>query len=237
MDHVTTKARIGAVIDLRAYAAGAVPSGDWVRGRAEPAFADDAASVAALAPRGEGHVEALTADEFVVVLEGRLEIDSSAGQLVLDADASGVVPAGTSFRWRAADGTLLVIASVPAATAGEPKEPVRIDTTAALTPSNPPVAELLLGPTPSCRNHSDYRSATGEFVCGTWDSTPYHRRQMAFRHIELMHLLEGSVRFSDVQGHIRFEAGDVLLAVRGDGCAWYSDVHVKKVYATHRPLA
>ena len=48
-------------------------------------------------------------------------------------------------------------------------------------------------PPPSCRNFTDYRSADGEFVCGTWDSTPYHRRAMFYRHYELMYLLEGSV--------------------------------------------
>jgi len=32
-----------------------------------------------------------------------------------------------------------------------------IDEAASLQPSNPPLADLLVGPTPSCRNHSDYR--------------------------------------------------------------------------------
>jgi uncharacterized cupin superfamily protein len=228
--------RVGAVVDLRGYAAGTSPSSDWVHGRASPAFSDVAASVAALAPVGEGHVETLAADEFALVIAGRLEIDAPAGRLVLETSRSGVTPAGTSFHWRAAEGTLVIIATVPAAMAGEPDGPVPIDESAALTPSSPPLAELLIGPVPECRNHSDYRSATGEFVCGTWDSTPYHRRQTPYAHIELMHLLEGRVSFYDEKGRVTFNAGDVLLFVRGEGCAWQSEVQVKKVYATNRPV-
>jgi|SRR5579872_3091093 len=229
--------RVSAVVDLRAYAGGTAQSGDWAHGRASPAFIDAAASVAALAPVGEGHVEALAADEFIIVLAGRLEVEASAGRLVLEASKSGVIPAGTRFDWRAADGTLAIIASVPAAAPGDADGPVAINESAKLTPSNPPLAELLIGPAPLCRNHSDYRSANGAFVCGTWDSTPYHRRQTPYRHIELMHLLEGSVSFYDDNGRVTFKTGDVLLFVRGEGCAWHSEAHVKKIYATHRPAA
>lgn len=230
------KRELGSVVDLRAYAAGTAPSRDWVLGRASAAFADAAASVAALAPAGEGHVESSAADEFVLVLAGRIEIDVPDGRLVLVAGKSGVIPAGTAFDWSAADRTLVIIASVPAATTGDSDRPVLIDESALMTASNAPIPEFLIGPTPSCRNHSDYRSATGEFVCGTWDSTPYHRRQMPYAHIELMHLLEGSVSFYDDNGRVTFNMGDVLLFVRGQGCAWQSEVRVKKVYATHRPI-
>jgi uncharacterized cupin superfamily protein len=146
-----------------------------------------------------------------------------------------VLPAGLSFDWRAADGTLAIIVSVPATEHGDAKGPVPIDERAALLPSNnPPLPELLIGATPTCRNHSDYRSANGEFVCGTWDATPFHRRHIPFRQIELMHLLDGSVSFYDDKGRVTYEAGDVVLYVRGEGCAWHSEVYVKKVYATHR---
>lgn len=237
MTSVLQKARVGAVVDLRAYAASTPASNDWIKGRAEPAFADAAASVAAVAPLGSGEVRSLAADEFVIVLSGRIEIAASAGRIVLNEGQSGVVPAGTTFEWTAPEGTLAIIASAPASAPGDAREPLRIDEDATLSPSNPPLPELLIGPTPSCRSHSDYRSASGEFGCGIWDSTPYHRLQMPYRHIELMHLLEGSVSFYDDGGRVTFAAGDVILFVRGEGCAWQSEVHVKKVYATHRPTA
>ena len=74
MSGISEMQKVKAVIDIRAYAAGTAPSSDWFAGRAAPAFADDAAQVAALAPRGEGKVEALATDECVLLLAGRLEI-------------------------------------------------------------------------------------------------------------------------------------------------------------------
>lgn len=230
-------ARVGAVIDLRAYAQGTPPARDWLNGRATPAFADTAAQVAALAPRGQGRVQALGADEFAIVLAGRLDLDLGGTSIGVDAGGSCVLPLGSSFGWRAREDTLLVIVSALAEATGTCDAPVLIDETAPLSPSNPPLAELLLGMTPSCRNHSDYWSATREFVCGTWDSTPYHRRQIPYRQIELMHLLDGSVTFTDAHASVTHRAGDVILFVRGDGCAWLSEEHVKKVYATQRPVA
>jgi uncharacterized cupin superfamily protein len=168
------------------------------------------------------------------VLTGELKLETAGAGAVIKAGQSIVLPCGLGFGWSAAAGTVAVIVACPAAS-GTATEVVRIDEAASLAPSNPPLAELLVGPTPSCRNHSDYRSANGELVCGTWDSTPYHRRPMLFRHIELMHLLDGTVTFEDVSGSVTFSRGAILLAARGAQCAWISEVHVKKVYATHRP--
>jgi uncharacterized cupin superfamily protein len=228
--------KVGAVVDMRAYAAGTEPSTDWLSGRAAPAFADAAAQVTAIALRGEGRVEALATDEFVLVLEGRLEIESDAGTLVIEPEAGGVLPLGTGFSWRASEDLLAIVYAAPSEAAGSATVPVLIDPDALLTSSNPPLAENLIGQSPSCRNHSDYLSANGEFVCGTWDSTPYHRRQIPYRQVDLMFLLEGKVSFADDTGRVSFSAGDACLFVRGDGCAWISEEHVKKIYATQRPV-
>ena len=233
---VAAEQGVGAVVDMRAYAAGTAPSGDWLNGRAAPAFADAAARVAAFALRGEGRVEALPTDECVLVLEGRLEIQSDTGTIAMEAATGGVLPVGTSFAWRASGDLLAIVYAAPTAACGSPASPVLIDQTAPLTPSSPPLAENLIGETPSCRNHTDYLSANTKFVCGTWDSTPYHRRQIPYRQVELMFLLEGSVSFEDAGGRVTFSAGDACLFVRGDGCAWISEEHVKKIYATQRPV-
>lgn len=233
-DKETGATRVRGIVDLRAYGAGVAPTRDWLAGRAAPAFADDAAAVAAIAPVGDGRVAALPADEFVIVLSGELTLETARGLAVIKAGHSVVLPSRLGFGWRAAAGTMAVIVACPGA-AGTAPDLVRIDEAAPLQPSSPPLAELLVGPTPSCRNHADYCSANGELVCGTWDSTPYHRRPMLYRHIELMHLLQGTVTFADTSGSVTFSKGDVVLAARGAQCAWISEVHVKKVYATHRP--
>lgn len=231
---VKEETRVRRVIDLRAYAASATQTGGWLTRRGTPAFADEGARVIALSPVGHGHVAARAVDEFLVLLSGRLTVESLFGTTVIEAGRSAVLPAGVGFDWRAAAGTVAVIVSCPAA-AGVVEDIVTIDEAAPLEPSSPPIAELLVGPTPSCRNHSDYRSANGEFVCGTWDSTPYHRRATTYRHTELMHLLEGSVTLEDASGSVTFGKGDVVLAARGAECAWISKVPVKKIYAIHRP--
>lgn len=228
--------KVDAVVDIRAYAAGTRPSYDWLNGRAAPAFADSAAQVTAIALRGDGRVEALATDEFVFVLEGHLEVESDAGTLTLEPATGGVLPVGTSFSWRASEDLLAIVYAAPTEAPGSATSPLLIDQDAPLAPSNPPLAENLIGPTPTCRAHSDYLSANGEFACGTWDSTPYHRRQIPYRQVELMFLLEGTVTFTDQNHRVSFAAGDVCLFMRGDGCAWLSEEHVKKIYATQRPL-
>jgi uncharacterized cupin superfamily protein len=185
---------------------------------------------------GEAGEVLLTADEFVLVVEGAICFRQAARELRLEAGQAGVMVRGKRVEWAAKAATELVIMRCTAAGGAGADEPVSIDVDAPLSPSNPPLAELLIGPTPACRNHSDYRSASGEFVCGTWDSTPYHRRLMNFRHFELMRLLEGEVTFVDQDGRTgRFGAGDVVLFVQGGGCSWESRTHVKKIYATYRP--
>lgn len=225
---------VRGVIDLRSYAARPKPAADWLSDRMAPAFADADAAVTAIAPLGHGGVSSLPADEFLTVLSGTLSITCDRRTIVVPTGRSAVLPAGTSFEWAAPQATVVVIVAcpgVPSAVAGV----VPINENAPLEPSNPPLAELLVGPTPSCRNHSDYRSANGEFVCGTWDSTPYQRREMTYRHIELMRLLEGSVTLEDSAGPVTFSRGDVFLVTRGAECAWISTIPVKKVYAIHRP--
>ena len=222
------------VIDLRSYAARPKPAADWLSGRMAPAFADADAVVTAIAPSGHGGVSSLPTDEFLIVLSGSLTMRHEGGSTPVPTGRSAVLPAGTSFEWTASPSTVVVIVACPAVS-GAVAAVVPINEDAPLAPSNPPLAELLVGPTPSCRSHSDYRSVNGEFVCGTWDSTPYRRRAMTYRHIELMHLLEGSVTLENTAGSATFNRGDVFLVTRGAECAWTSTVDVKKVYAVHRP--
>lgn len=231
------KDKVAAVVDMRAFAEGTAPSHDWIEGRSAPAFSDDKAQVAAFALRGEGEVESLRTDECVLVLTGRLEIESDAGTLTIDPDNAVVLPVATRFRWRASDDFLGIVYAAPTDAAGTRTTPVLIDQDAPLAPSSPPAAENLIGPTPSCRSHSDYVSANAEFACGTWDSTPYHRRQIPYRQVEMMLLLEGQVSFSDTTGSVSFGPGDVCMFARGDGCAWLSEEYVKKLYVTQRALA
>lgn len=228
-------------IDLRAFASAAAPpdtDGDtFLLARDRLSLPPGPISVATAFPDGAGTVEDLEADEFIIVVEGRMEVSWQNGTFTLNVGQSVVLPKGASFAWSASRPSRLIVMSYVSDLPGQ-GEPIVIDATAELEPSNPPLAQLLVGATPNCRNHCDFRSASDEFVCGVWDSTPYHRRPMFFRHYELMHLLEGAVTFEDSAGHLAtFSKGDIFLMVQGSTCSWLSECHVTKVYATFRPAS
>lgn len=186
-------------------------------------------------PQGRGRVEALPDDEFLILLDGALTLEGADRTIQLAADQSAVITRGTHFTWSSREGARL-IAMRRNGSPGGATAIIPIDESAPLEPSGAPLAELLVGPTPNCRNFTDYRSADTEFVCGTWDSTPYHRLSMPYRHYELMHLLEGSVTFVDADGREgSFGKGDIFLVEQGAHCSWESREQVKKVYAIYRP--
>lgn len=184
---------------------------------------------------GTGSVAELPADEFIILCDGRLTLNQQGQTLELADSASTVLNAGAGFDWHCPQPTTLLYMRYRGESAGEGSL-IAIDEAAVLEPSGTPLMELLIGPTPTCRNHTDYRSVDGEFMCGTWDSTPYHRRAMESRQYELMHLLAGAVTVVEQSGTTRtFTKGDICLVEKGAEWSWESREAVKKVYAIYRP--
>lgn len=233
--------RVFSFIDLRVFAASALVDGTasdtWTQGRRALDLAPGPVTLSALRlSAGEGQSAAQGADEFVLVLSGSLTLVAGGTAVTLGADDSAVVPRGQALSWSAPAGaTLLIMACAEEGGPGADRV-VAIDTGVSLTPSGAPLAELLLSPTPACRNHTTYQSGSGTFMCGVWDSTPYHRRAMYYRHFELMLLLDGSVTFVDEAGREgTFHKGDIFLVEQAANCSWESRVDVAKVYAIYRP--
>lgn len=184
---------------------------------------------------GSGAVQSQPADEFIIVAEGTVTLIQQGRILTLRPGHSAVIGHGAAFSWNAEGHVSLIFMRYHGSRAGN-SAIVPIEAAPQLEPSGTPLAELLLTPTPVCRNHTDFRSADGEFVCGTWDSTPYHRSAMFYRHYELMYLLEGSVTFVDETGRdATFSRGDIFLVEQKAQCSWESREHVAKVYAIYRP--
>lgn len=184
---------------------------------------------------GVGVVSELAADEFVFVLKGNWLVTQEGDITDLAESSSIVLLHGCSFSWQANEATTLIYMRYTQSTSSDNRL-VPIDLSATLEPSGAPLAELLVGSTPSCRNHTDYLSADNQFVCGSWDSTTYHRLAMKYKHYEFMCLLEGSVTFVDELGRKgTFVKGDVFLVEQGAQCSWESLEYVKKVYAIFRP--
>jgi uncharacterized cupin superfamily protein len=233
---------VRSFMDLRKLAAqcdllAASGDGAWATNRTTLPLAQAPVTLGVLRLSDSGHQTALGTDEFAIALSGGLALAHNGKTYDVPAGKSIVIPTGVEFEWTARTATTVIVMSCSSGPAAADL-PVPIDENATLSPSGPPLAELLVGPTPSCRNFTDYRSANGEFVCGTWDSTPYHRRAMTYGHFELMHLLEGAVTFVDETGReATFGEGDVFLVEQGAHCSWESRVHAKKVYAIYRPAA
>jgi uncharacterized cupin superfamily protein len=184
---------------------------------------------------GGGTVSALPADEFIIVAEGALTLTQRDLVVTLEAGQSAVIGQGAAFSW-SAQGPVSVIFTRYNRSRPGTGTIVPIRANPPLEATGTPLAELLLTPAPVCRNHTDYRSADGEFVCGTWDSTPYHRKAMFYRHFELMYLLQGGVTFVDGAGRsATFAQGDIFLVEQTAQCSWESRDHVAKVYVIYRP--
>ena len=186
---------------------------------------------------GAGTVAAAAGDLFLVAASGEVTLTSAIGTVRLTAGESCVIAADTAFEW-AAPGAAALVFMRHVAGAGAAPGIVPIAADAELAPSGAPLAQLLVGETPSCRNHTTFRSADGEFTSGVWDSTPYHRRAMRYGHFELMVLLRGAVTFVDeLEQAGTFGAGDIFLIEQGASCSWDSREDVAKIYAIYRPLA
>ncbi|WP_409523925.1 cupin domain-containing protein [Nitrincola sp. MINF-07-Sa-05] len=184
---------------------------------------------------GQGSVDNLSTDEFVIVCSGSVVFQQADRVLKLEKNASALLPHDAGFTWSCEAPTTLIYVRYRGSVAGDGSI-VAINEAAMLEPSGSPLAELLVGPTPKCRNHTDYLSADGEFMCGTWDSTPYYRKAMHYRHFELMYLLDGSVTFEDETGlKGTFVKGDIFMVEQHAQCSWESLEHVKKVYVIYRP--
>ncbi len=188
-------------------------------------------------PAGRGKVDQVAGDEFVIVADGAVTFTRDGQTIELTEGQCCVFTDGAGFRWSAREEAKLIYMRYVNGTGAEARL-VPVDAQAELAPSGAPLAELLVGPTPQCRNHTDYLSADGEFMAGVWDSTPYHRRAMPYRHFELMYLLQGSVTFVDELGREgTFSKGDIFLIEQHAQCSWESREDVAKVYAIYRPAA
>lgn len=223
-------------IDLRPLAAAARPSADpFGKGRTLLPLREAPVEVGAIAlEAGAGATPPLSGDWWLIAEAGTVTLAGAGGTVMLSGAQSCVVRDGTALAWSAPAGAALVFMRYTGGTGGPGLVP--IDPAAELAPSNPPLADLLVGETPFCRNNTMHRSADGTFTCGVWDSTPYHRRAMRYAHFELMYLLEGAVTFVDETAQTRtFRAGELFLVEQGASCSWDSREHVAKIFAIYRP--
>ena len=190
-------------IDLGAFAvaAGSSFGEDWRAGRVSVPVPQDGMRIDALLLAESHGIATSDLSEIVLVREGTLSLTADGVTLRLDAGEAALVPAGTTFHWRATSAVRAIV--VGAAKPGaDGARLTRIDFGAPHAPSARPNPDLLVGDKePACAQHVDFRSADTLFYAGTWSSTPYHRLPMTYAHWEVMLLLEGEVAFGDAEGN------------------------------------
>ena len=180
-------------------------------------------------------------DEFMVVVEGEIIIDTAEGETRIATGESFVLPKGLFCRWRheAPVRKIFMIVDRPAPGDGKPADRViRIDPRTSLEPSNPPDPALLLSPQPTQATKDLYEAVDGRLTVGVWETTPCHRRQIPFPRDELMYFLDGSVTLTDGGGRAEtFGRGDCVFVPYGAPCDWRNETRLRKVFSILMPAA
>ncbi len=174
--------------------------------------------------------------EFMVVLEGEVVMIEVDRETVIKAGESFFIPKGRRCIWNQASyfKKIMMLWDDPA---GDHTQPIfKIDPKVKLQPSTPPSADILHSPVPTQNTHEYFENKTGEFTVGVWETTGYHRKLINFPRHELMHLLEGSVTFTDDAGQSQtFKAGDTFFVPLGTPNAWKSEGTLRKIYCIFQP--
>ncbi len=178
-------------------------------------------------------------DEFMVVVEGEIIIDTAEGETRIKAGESFVLPKGLVCRWRHDKPVRKVFMIVDRAVPGDGKpgdRVIKIDPATELSPSSPPAPALLLSAAPTQATKDLYEAVDGRLTVGVWETTPYHRRQIPFPRDELMYFLEGAVTLTDGNGRAEtFKAGECVFVPFGAPCDWRNEARLRKVFSILMP--
>lgn len=193
---------------------------------------DDGVSAGIVQAAGEFVVEHYPHVEMLVVHAGQVRVQDGQHSLVLGVGDCVVIGHGTALRLQAAVGSLWAFCTDQRPGPDAPTGLTPLPAYVPLAPSQPPEAQILLGPAPQCRSHKAYVDTASNLLIGVWDSTPYARRGRPHKVHELMHLIEGSVTLTLEGGaQLVVNTGDSVFVPLGVPCAWTSSVYVRKFYA------
>jgi len=172
--------------------------------------------------------------EMVIVVEGALNFAFDASEIIVSAGGTLVIDKAAHFEIRADAPTKFVFLSVTSELDSNPEPAVLtlFDRNGGLFASPTLSDDILVSSAPTCRNHRMHVRDDIKVRAGLWDSTPYQRIFIEQQEHELMHITEGSVTFSDSDGHVaEYSAGETFLVPKGVDGKWTSTVHVAKIYA------
>jgi uncharacterized cupin superfamily protein len=179
--------------------------------------------------------------DFMLLLEGELGFVTDSETVMAKAGEALFVPKGLRCRYVQPTYVRKIVVAYdnPAEQASSSGlRVIKIDPDAKLAPSAPPSAEMLLSPVPVQHTKDYFEDATGQLSIGVWDTTGYRRKLIDFPRHEVMHLLEGSVTFTDDAGRSQtFQAGDTFFVPQGTPNAWTSEGYLRKIFVIFQPKA
>jgi uncharacterized cupin superfamily protein len=223
----------------------------------------DPATLASGNPRQRGHIyfstagERLTAgvwdctpfsekrgpysvDEFMILLEGSLDIENEDGTLQTFRAGEGfVIPKGAVLQWRQGEylRKFWMIHDNPDSAPAAP------GLTALLADAEAPLPAVtgldpapFVGDVPEMGQRNLYQDPSGRFLAGIWECSPMQRKPTTIERSELMHIVEGSGSITNADGVVfEFSAGDTFLVPIGMGYQWQNHEYVKKLFCSYTP--
>lgn len=177
--------------------------------------------------------------EFMVILEGEVVMVEEDRETVIGPGESFFIPKGRRCIWNQSGYAkkFMFVFDNPSALPADGSQPIiKIDPKVKLVPSTPPSAEILHSPVPTQHAHEYFQDATRQLTIGVWQTTDYHRKLTDFPRHELMHLLEGTVTFSDDKGETQsLKPGDTFFVPMGTPNSWRSEGTLRKIYCIFQP--
>ena len=175
--------------------------------------------------------------EFMMVVEGEVVMIEEDRETVVSAGEAFFIPKGRRCVWNqsAYFKKLMVMFDDFSVIPDNIEHIFKIDPNVKLSPCVPPAAEFLLSAIPIQQVYEYFKDPTRQFEVGILETTDYLGKLVKSPCHELMHLLEGTVAFTDEEGQIRnFRAGDTFFVPMGTFHSWKSEGIVRKIYCIFR---
>ena len=185
--------------------------------------------------------EPYSVDEFMVVLEGSIVLNSPSGESErYSAGEAFVIPRGLPCEWHQDEycRKFYMIWDDPGGRqqADLPATAFRFGPNAQLPRVENQDPGAYLSEVPDMGHLTVYKDATGQFEAGIWECSPMQRKPATLARSELMHILEGSGTITNADGVVfEFSAGDTFLVPIGMGYQWHNTEYVKKFFCAFTP--
>jgi hypothetical protein len=179
-------------------------------------------------------------DEFMLLLEGSLDIESEDGSMqTFHAGDGFMIPKGAVLQWRQSEYLRkfwMIHDNTDSPAAGADLQAKLLDPNATLPRVNGLDPADFESDVPDMGLLSLYNDPTDRLQIGIWDCGPMTRVPGRLNRSELMHIVTGSGSIINGDGvEFQFNAGDTFLVPIGMGYQWKSHEYVRKLFCSYTP--